>query len=163
MSHKIHSKLMLVIGLLMTTIINAQTNNKMEKQKMTQEEQNVLNAIDKMTSSFQNKDIDGVMACYEPEAVVVFEPEKPVSNREILKEMFSGMSMVNPVFTYSGHEVFISGDIATHIAPWTMTGKTPDGTEIKQEGLSVAVLRKQGDGTWLIVIDNPHGQFLMNK
>lgn len=161
MIHKTPSKLLVVILFYMTPfIINAQTNKTRE---MTEEQQDVLEAIEKMTAAFENKDIDGVMACYEPKAVVVFEPETPVSDTEVLREMFTGMSMMNPVFTYSGHEVFITGNIATHIAPWRMTAKGPDGAEIKQSGLSIAVLRKQEDGKWLMMLDNPHGQFLMNK
>ncbi|MGH1339474.1 MAG: YybH family protein [Aureispira sp.] len=145
----------------MTSItINAQTH---KTKKMTVEQQNVLNTIERMTKAFENKDIDEVMSCYESNSVVVFEPESPISDPKTLREMFTGMSMANPIFTYSGHEVFISGDIATHIAPWKMTAKAPDGTEIKQSGLSVAILRKQESGEWLMVIDNPHGQFLMNK
>ncbi|WP_158655180.1 YybH family protein [Flavivirga eckloniae] len=141
-------------------IINSQTN---KTEKMTVEQQNVLNTIEKMTTAFQNKKIDEVMACYEPNAVVVFEPELPISDTNVLKEMFTKMSMLNPIFTYSGHEVFITGNIATHITPWKMTAKAPDGTDIKESGLSIAVLRKQDDGTWLMILDNPHGQFLMNK
>ncbi len=161
MIYKMQSKLSLIILLCMTSITMYSQTNKTKK--MTVEQQNVLSTIKKMTKAFENKDIEKVMSCYEPNATVVFEPESPVSNHTVLKEMFSGMSMANPVFTYSGHEVFISDDIATHIAPWEMTAKAPDGTEIKQSGLSVAVLRKQESGTWLMVIDNPHGQFLMNK
>lgn len=131
--------------------------------QMAQEQKNVLAVIEKMTSAFHDKDIEGVMASYESNAVVVFEPEKPVSDPAILQEMFQGAFMINPNFVYSGHEVFIKDDIATHFAPWTMTGQAPDGTDIKQSGLSVSVLRKQEDGKWLIVFDNPHGQFLMNK
>jgi len=161
MIYKTQLKLLMVILFCMTSIItNAQT---IKTKKMTEEQQNVLNAIEKMTEAFQNKDIDKVMAFYEPNAVVVFEPESPVSDTNVLREMFQGMSMVNPVFTYSGHEVFITGNIATHIAPWKMTGKAPDGTEINQSGLSIAVLRKQEDGKWLMILDNPHGSFLMNK
>ena len=161
MIYKTLSKLLTVILVCMTSIItNAQTN---KTEKMTEEEQNVLQVIENMTTAFQNKDIDAVMACYEPNAVVVFEPESPVSDTNILRKMFTEMSMLNPVFTYSGHDVFISGDIATHIAPWEMTATAPDGTEIKQSGLSVAVLKKQTNGTWLMAIDNPHGQFLMNQ
>jgi ketosteroid isomerase-like protein len=44
-----------------------------------------------------------------------------------------------------------------------MTGKSPDGQEIKQSGLSVAVLRRQADGGWKMVIDNPHGGRLLSK
>lgn len=161
MINKMRSKLLMFILFCITTItINAQTN---KSKKMTVEQQKVLRTIEKMTIAFQNKDIDNVMSCYEPSAVVVFEPGSPVSDNKVLREMFKGMSMANPVFTYSGHEVFISGDIATHIAPWVMTATAPNGTEIKQNGLSVAVLRKQVNGEWLMVIDNPHGQFLMNK
>jgi len=161
MIYKTQSKLLMVILFCITSItINAQTN---KTKKMIEEKQNVLNAITKMTEAFQNKDIDGVMACYEPNAVVVFEPESPISDVNVLREMFTGMSMANPLFIYSGHEVFITGNIAVHIAPWEMTAKAPDGTEIKQSGLSVAVLRKQEDGKWLMILDNPHGQFLMKK
>ena len=44
-----------------------------------------------------------------------------------------------------------------------MKGKTPDGQGIEQSGLSVAILRKQADGEWLMVIDNPHGQHLLDQ
>ena len=163
MIYKTQSKLLIVILLCITSIINTQTQNVMENKKMLQEERNVLDAIKNMTIAFQNKDIDKVMASYEPNAVVVFEPESPVSDEAVLREMFQSMSMVNPKFTYSGHEVFVTGNIATHIAPWSMIGEAPDGTEIKQSGLSIAVLRKQADGKWLMILDNPHGQFLMDK
>lgn len=159
MIHKTRLKLLLVMLFCTTSIlIQAQTT---KTEKMTVEQQSVLSTIEKMTTAFENKNIDEVMACYEPKAVVVFEPESPVSDTNVLREMFTGMSMANPVFTYSGHEVFLSGNIATHIAPWEMTAKAPDGTEIKQSGLSVTVLRKQENGTWLMILDNPHAQFLM--
>lgn len=73
------------------------------------------------------------------------------------------MASTTPKFTYSGHQVFVAGDIAMHIAPWSMDAIGPDGQQIQQEGLSIAVLRKQSDGEWLMIIDNPHGQMLLNK
>lgn len=77
--------------------------------------------------------------------------------------MFAGMAAANPEFVYAGHDVIVSGDIAMHIAPWEMTATTPDGQEIAQSGLSVAVLRKQADGGWKMVIDNPHGGQLLKQ
>lgn len=133
----------------------------MNTEKFTKEQKDVLNAIKQMTSAFQNKNIDRVMESYETNAIVIFEPGQPISNQEDIRDMFSAMAQLNPIFTYSGHEVFITGNIATHFAPWSMTGITPDGTEIKQNGLSVAVLRQQKNGDWLIILDNPNGQSLM--
>ena len=80
-----------------------------------------------------------------------------------IRQMFEGAFQMNPAFTYSGHDVIVTGDIALHIAPWQMKGKAPNGTEIVQSGLSVAVLRQQPDSSWHMVIDNPHGQILMEN
>ncbi len=133
-----------------------------EGKDMTQDQQDVLAAVQNMTGSFQDGDIAEVMASYENQATVVFEPDAPVSDATQLEQMFTGMAAVNPVFDYeAGHEVIVNGDIAVHIAPWTMTGLTPDGQELTQSGLSVAVLRKQADGSWKLVIDNPHGGRLL--
>ena len=122
----------------------------------------VLEAIKAMTHAFHSQDIDAVLDSYENNAAVMFEPGKSVSGEEALKTMFEGAFQINPEFEYpNGHEVYTANDMALHIAPWVMKGKAPDGTDIQEAGLSVAVLRKQKDGKWLLVLDNPHGQLLM--
>lgn len=128
---------------------------------MKKDEAEVQAAVAQMTSAFEKNNIDAVMNAYEPGAAVVFDPGQPVTNEQQLRQMFSGMAAAKPVFTYSGHEVVVSGDTAVHIAPWQMVAHTPDGQEIRQSGLSVAVLRRQADGSWKMVIDNPHGARLL--
>ncbi len=135
----------------------------MENNKFSPQQQEVLNSILNMTSSFHEKDIEGVMSSYERNAVIVFEPEKPVYENSAVREGFYGFFKLNPKFEYSGHEVFVNGDLAIHFAPWTMTGKATDGTHVEQSGLSVAVLRKQKDGRWLMVFDNPFGHHLLDR
>ncbi len=138
------------------------TDKKMEN-NFNDEQKKVFSTIEKMVTAFQNKDIDGVLATYEDNAIVMFEPQKPVQGKETLRAVFTQFVGMNPQYTFSGHEIYISGDIATHTAPWKMVGQLPDGTKIEQSGLSVAVLRKQADGNWLMIQDNPHGQFLLGK
>lgn len=145
-------------------VTNAQTKNTMEKAtKFAPEQNEVMEVILNMTDAFHKKDLKGVLASYEPNAVIVFAPEMPSSGIDAISEGFKGFFAVNPKFEYSGHEVFLNGDLAMHFAPWTMTGKTPDGNEIKQSGLSVVVLRKQANGKWLMVFDNPFGQHLLDR
>ena len=148
---------------MMVMVANSQTKQPMEKDKFTPEQNEVMNVILNMTEAFHKKDLKGVLASYEPNAVIVFEPEKSVSGADAISRGFQGFFAVNPNFEYSGHEVFINGNLAMHFAPWTMTGKTPDGQEITQSGLSVVVLRKQANGKWLMVFDNPFGQHLMDQ
>ncbi len=132
-----------------------------EDQSMTPDQTDVLEAVKAMTTAFQNGDIAAVMNAYETPATVVFEPGAPVDDAAQLSEMFTMAAGMKPRFEYAGHEVIVNGDIAVHIAPWTMTGQMPDGQSVEQSGLSIAVLRKQPDGSWRMVIDNPHGQRLM--
>ena len=128
---------------------------------MSAEEQNVVALIEKMTASFEKGDIDTVMQTYENSQSIAFEPGQPVSDAAQSRELFHQFRSLSPNFTYSGHEVIVEGDLAVHIAPWTMTGTDPDGKAITGEGLSVAVLRRQADGSWKMVIDNPHGSRLL--
>lgn len=153
--------LMIMLTSMLSTGLS-QTKQKM-KNTLNDEQKEVLEAVLAMTTAFHKGDIDGVMASYEPEATVVFEPELPINDRAAIRSAFKQAFTINPVFTYGGHEVFVNGNIAIHLAPWEMKGTAPDGSVIKQKGLSMAVLRKQKDGSWLMVFDNPHSQFLYDQ
>ena len=134
-----------------------------EENVMTKDQQDVRAVVERMTSAFEQGDIETVMASYETSAAVLFEPGRPISEPAELRQMFEAFSAMSPSFTYSGHEVIVAGDVAVHFAPWRMRGTSPEGQAIEQGGLSVAVMRKQADGQWLMVIDNPHGQRLLEQ
>jgi uncharacterized protein (TIGR02246 family) len=123
----------------------------------------VLSAIETMVEAFHRGDIDGILRAYEPAAVVVGEPGAPAQGEGPLREMFAGFVAAQARFTFDGHEVLVAGDVALHLAPWKMSGVAPDGSQISGAGLSIAVLRRQGDGSWLMVIDNPYGDHLLQS
>lgn len=123
----------------------------------------IQSTIDTMTSAFAAHDIDGVMATYEPGAVVVGEPGAPVSGTPALRDLFMQFVALDPKFTFIDHEIIQSGDIALHLNTWRMEGRDPNGSVIEQGGLSVVVLRKQPDGRWLMVIDHPYGDSLLKE
>jgi ketosteroid isomerase-like protein len=86
----------------------------------------------------------------------------PVSGPPALRAMFAGFIAAKARFTFHGHEVIQAGDVALHLTPWRMAGVAPDGTAVTASGLSVAVLRRQADGRWLLVIDDPYGDVPLN-
>lgn len=121
------------------------------------DEAKVLSAIDRMTSAFAAGDIDTIMSTYAPEAAVVGEPGQPVTGDAALRAMFAAFIESGAAFTYGAHEVVVAGDTALHLMRWNAAG--PDGEETS--ALSVAVLRRQPDGTWQMVIDHPFGDGVM--
>jgi ketosteroid isomerase-like protein len=54
--------------------------------------------------------------------------------------------------------VFRAGDLALMRTPWT-TMQMPDGSSPK--GATAEVVRRQTDGSWKYVIDNPDGSALL--
>lgn len=153
-----------LLVLLIAGLSNISLANNIKDTVLNSEQTNALNTIKLMTAAFHQKDMEGIMASYESGGAVMFEPDKAITDPEAIQQMFAGFFQINPNFTYpKGHQVYIANDIALHIAPWVMTGMTPDGTKLSESGLSIAVLRKQLNGDWLMVLDNPNGQALMEQ
>ncbi len=130
---------------------------------MSTEHEQVVGAVETMTRAFHEGDIEGVMASYEPAAAISFEPGQPVHDVAMQRRMFEESFALQPQFEYGEHTTVVVGEVAIHSAPWRMRAKAPDGTAIEQRGLSVAVLRRQSDGSWKLLIDDPHGSHVLER
>ena len=117
----------------------------------------ILTTIETMTDAFAAGDVGGIMSTYESGATVVAEPGKPVGGDAALRKMFEQFIAQGVTFTYGAHDVVMAGDIALHLMKWT--APTPEG---EATAVSVAVLRRQSDGSWKMVIDQPFGDAVMH-
>ncbi|MCX7565834.1 SgcJ/EcaC family oxidoreductase [Sulfitobacter sp. F26169L] len=108
-------------------------------------------------------DMDAILATFEENAVLVGQPGSIAKGTQALREAFHGFVAINPQINVTAHDIIQADDIALHSSTWKMTGQTPDGSPVEQSGFSVVVLRKQADGRWLMVIDNPFGDHLVKQ
>jgi uncharacterized protein (TIGR02246 family) len=113
--------------------------------------------LDKNTAAVASQNMADVLATYENGAVMVGPDGDLAKSSPALQKMFEGFFAVKPKLTFSDHNTLIADDVAVHTNNWKMDATLPDGTKIQNGGLSVIVLRKQPDGNWLMVIDNPFG------
>jgi uncharacterized protein (TIGR02246 family) len=142
--------------------LHAQSQSDQGNQTM--EHAQIQSTIDKSTAAVAARDIDGILSTYEPTAAMVGQPGMPAAlGTAALSEAFKSFLALDPKITMTRSEVTVAGDIALHSYTWKMAGKTPDGAPLEQGGLAVVVLRKQPDGRWLMVIDNPFGDHLLHK
>ena len=100
-------------------------------------------------------DLEGLVALYEPQAVFVSEPGQTVSGTEAIREVLSAFVSMNPTITVAVQTLGQMDDIALTAAKWEMSGTGPDGQPIQMRGDSKEVCRRQADGTWLFIIDDP--------
>ena len=101
-------------------------------------------------------DIQAALALYEPNASFVAEPEKVVTGTEAIREVLSGFIAMRPTITIDVKAVE-SGDLALLYGTWSLTATGPDGNSINDTGQSREVARRQPNGDWLFVIDDPNG------
>lgn len=109
------------------------------------------------TQAFNAGDLEGLVALYEPGASLVPQPGQPVTGAEALREALRGFLALKPTLEMAVRKRVQSGDLALLCADWRLTGTGPDGQPIQMAGTSVEVARRQPDGTWLYVIDDPYG------
>lgn len=139
------------------------TAGEMTTGKTRTNSEKIVSVVREMSSAMELGKIEEVLAAYERGASLVVQPGKTASGPE-LREALNGFIAMKPKFHMSEHEVIESGDIALHVSPWTMDAVDPaTGSPVKQGGLSLAVFRRQRDGNWLMVIDNPWGAALLAK
>ena len=108
--------------------------------------------------TFRAGDLDALVALYEEEdAMLVPQPGEAVTGIDGIREALSAFLALRPTFNLEVRKVLQTGDLALSFADWTLSGIGPDGEPIEMAAQTSDVLRRQSDGSWRIVIDNPYG------
>jgi uncharacterized protein (TIGR02246 family) len=94
---------------------------------------------------------------YEPTATFMAEPGKPVSGHAAIRELMAGMIAGKPRIAMKVPIVVRSGELALLVSDYTVTSTGPDGKQTSVSARGTEVVRRQADGTWRFVIDNPTG------
>ena len=87
-------------------------------------------------------DVDGVVDLYEPDAVLAFPPGRLATSRLAIREVYVDLLASRPRLTGEIRPAIRNGDMAI-----TSTVRAGNAT--------VEVARRQSDGTWLWLIDQP--------
>jgi uncharacterized protein (TIGR02246 family) len=91
------------------------------------------------------KDADGIAALYEQDAVMAYPPGRHTVGRDAIRELWATVLAGAPRFApEEPRPTLIAGDIAL------TTTVAKDGT-----GARAQVVRRQPDGSWLRVLDQP--------
>jgi ketosteroid isomerase-like protein len=102
-------------------------------------------------------DLDGLVAMYADDAV--FQPAPGVELRcGDIRAALGELLALRPTITYSGEPAVLHcGELALVSNDWSMEGTAPDGSTVREGGCSADVVRREADGTWRILIDQPRG------
>lgn len=106
---------------------------------------------------FSAGDLEGIVSLYEPDATFLPQPGVAVSGTSAIREALKGFLALNGDLKMKPARVLQANDAALLFSKWTLRGTGPDGNAVELAGQTSDVVRRQADGTWLMVIDNPYG------
>jgi uncharacterized protein (TIGR02246 family) len=106
-------------------------------------------------------DLDGMLELYEPDATWMPQPGNVVTGLDAIREHLTNFLTLRETTTFELKPEYTleAVDLALLRARWTLKGKTPDGEQVDIEGFTADVVRRQADGTWRYVIDDPYSRY----
>lgn len=107
-------------------------------------------------AAFNNGDLDALVDLYEPNAILVPSPGQPALGKDQIRAALQAFLAMRPAIRIQTSAVLETGDgLGLTSGKWSLKGAGPDGQTVEMAGVSAEVLRRQVDGRWLYVIDNP--------
>lgn len=109
-----------------------------------------------LIKALNNGDLEEALSLYEDSASFVQEPGKVVSGIPAIREIMQGFLAIKPSFTIEVTSAE-NGDVALLNSTWKLSGTDADGNAVNMSGHGAEVVRRQADGSWKFIIDNPGG------
>ena len=114
--------------------------------------------VDKaFAQAFSSGDLEALVALYEPGATLVPQQGQTVTGTDAIREALQGFLSLCGEFRIEVKSVVHAGDLALVRSDWSLVGTAPGGCMVNLAGRGAEVVRRQPDGTWRYVIDNPFG------
>lgn len=132
--------------------MSKQFQNQNENKTNTPEQ--VLNTVVKGINS---GNLESLMALYEAEACFATQPGQLAKNPESIRDSLRNFIDLKGKLDLKVKRVLQASDLALVITEWSVSGTGTDGKPVNLSANSADVLRRQSDGTWRFVIDNPWG------
>ena len=113
--------------------------------------------LESIVTGINSGDLESLMPLYESGAGFAGEPGVLAHHAPGIGEALSGFISMNGTLNIDVTRVLEADDLALVIGVWSFDGTGPDGEPVRLAARNADVLRRQSDGTWRFVIDNPWG------
>ena len=116
-----------------------------------------VQVLESIVTGINTGNLDSLMPLYESDAAFATQPGSLAPGAPGIREALGGFISMNGELDLQVTRVLEVDDLALVVGVWTFDGTGPDGEPVHLEANNADVLRRQPDGTWRFVIDNPWG------
>ena len=102
-------------------------------------------------------DIEALMTLYEPDAAFAPQAGSLAHGPAGVRDSIGAFLAMKGTLDLKVTRVLEAGGLALVVGVWSFAGTGSDGKPVTLTGRNADVLRRQADGSWRFVIDNPWG------
>jgi uncharacterized protein (TIGR02246 family) len=106
---------------------------------------------------FNTRKLEDLLALYESDAVLCVDAAQRLQGRDAIAAALANLLQMAGTLQGRNNFCVVHGDLALLRADYALIG--PNGATL-MAGSSAEIVRRQGDGTWLYVIDHAVGASL---
>src|SRR5262245_20457719 len=113
--------------------------------------------LETIVTGINTGNLESLMPLYENGAAFATPPGSLAHGASGIGEALTGFISMQGTLDLEVTRVLEVDDLALVTGVWSYDGTGPDGEPVRLEAKNADVLRRQADGTWRFVIDNPWG------
>ena len=113
--------------------------------------------LESIVAGINSGDLESLMPLYERGAAFAAQPGELAHGASGVSEALTGFISMDGELDLHVTRVLEVDDLALVIGVWSFEGTGPDGEPVHLAARNADVLRRQEDGSWRFVVDNPWG------
>lgn len=113
--------------------------------------------LESIVTGINAGDLESLMPLYEGRAAFATQPGSLAHGALGIRDALTGFVSMKGTLDLEVTRVLEVDDLALVTGVWSFTGTGPDGEPVRLAAHNADVLRRQADGSWRFVIDNPWG------
>lgn len=117
-----------------------------------------------LVQALETGDIETSVALYEPSAVLFSKSGRTMTGLDEIRKNNAALIALKPKFNIAFIKFTLSGDgsLATNRMKATLSWQDAEGKAVEASVDTLEVTRKQEDGSWRYIIDDPYGSMRAN-
>lgn len=111
----------------------------------------------------KNGDAAGALSCFHPEAVYIDRDGRELRGLDQIAWAMNEICRLQLDIQGETPHITVVNDLAMWLDHWEMTGKAPDGHLIEMKGHTSCIMKRNENGEWLWLVDNPFGAAILKN
>ncbi|WP_426480153.1 YybH family protein [Chryseobacterium sp. R2ACT005] len=111
----------------------------------------------------KNGDVAGALSCFHSEAVYIDREGKELRGLDQIELAMNEICRLQLDIQGEVPHVTVVNDLAMWLDQWEMTGIAPNGHSIHMTGHTSCIMKRNENGEWLWLVDNPFGAAILKN